>query len=496
MAQEHLDRLSGVDAAFLAQEGASTHMHIGGVATLEGPAPSYEDFLAHIEGRLHLVPRYRQKPAVPPLGAGRPVWIDDPKFNLEYHVRQTGLPKPGSEDLLWRTCARIFSQQLDRNKPLWELWLVEGLQGGRFALISKTHHSLVDGVSGVDLMAMLFDVSREGRDEPGAEEWLPRPEPSPAELLAHAVQGRVRDVAGLAGRAVTGATNPGRVLGQAREVAEGIGEVAWAGLNRTPETPLNRTIGPHRRFAVVRSRLDDFKAVKDALGGTVNDVVLAVVAGGLRHFFHQRGLRTAGVELRAAVPVSVRAEQDAGALGNRLTQMLAPLPLDVADARQRLEAVRRAMEGVKHSKQALGAEAIATMEEFAPPTLFAQASRLNFATRFYNLLVTNVPGPQFPLYVLGREMESVFPVAFLAGDRALAVAAMSYNGGVNFGLIGDYDAMPDVDVVAEGIRRSLDELLELSRGRATVADGRPAARRRPATRRPARRPTRRPRANP
>jgi WS/DGAT/MGAT family acyltransferase len=223
-------------------------------------------------------------------------------------------------------------------------------------------------------------------------------------------------------------------------------------------------IGPHRRVAHVPSRLQDFKTVKDALGGTVNDVILAVVAGGLRSWLHARGQRTEGLELRACVPVSTRATAETGALGNRITQIVAPLPVSIGDPVQRLRVVREAMEGIKDSRQALGAEVIAGAQDFAPPTILAQASRLNFSSRFYNVLVTNVPGPQFPLYVLGRRMRGMFPVAFLAGDRALAIAAMSYDGGVEFGLIADYDTLPDLDTVADGIRASLAEYVALAEG--------------------------------
>src|SRR4051794_15449299 len=464
--QMHLDRLSAIDAGFLAQEKPNTHMHIGGLVLLDGPPPALEDFLAHVRSRLHLVPRYRQKLAFPPLEAGLPLWIDDPTFNLDYHVRHTALPAPGDEASLLRLAARIFSQRLDRSKPLWELWLVEGLEGGGFALISKSHHALVDGVSGVDLGTILFDLTPEGTPASQTEPWVPRPEPSRAELVARGVQGAVRRAASLAAAAVQEATDPGDLLARAREVAEGVGEVARAALTPPSPTPINVTPGPHRRLAIVRAELEEFKTIKDALGGTVNDVVLTVVAGGLAHFMRARGVDTQDLTLRACVPVSVRSDDRKNALGNEITIMMAPLPVDVADPLERLATVRSVMDGLKESKQALGAKAIAELQDFAPPTIFAQASRLQFSSRMYNLLVTNVPGPQFPLYVLGRRMRSIFPIPFLAGQRSLAVAIMSYDGGMNFGLLGDYDALPDLDVVAEGIEGSLGELLLLADGAA------------------------------
>jgi diacylglycerol O-acyltransferase len=462
--QQHLDRLSAIDAGFLAQEKPNTHMHIGGLALFDGEPPELHEFLGHIESRLHLVPRYRQRLATPPLETGRPLWVDDPNFNLAYHVRHTALPPPGEEDALLNLCARIFSQRLDRSKPLWELWLVEGLQAGGFALVSKTHHAVVDGVSGVDLSTVLFDVAPDGaNDGERAEPWVAKPVPTGVELAARGVQGAVRAAADAATGALGAVSHPGEALERAREVATGIGEIAWTALNAPPDTPFNVAPGPHRRIKVVRAGLDEFKLVKDAFGTTVNDVVLAVVTGALAYFLQSRGRRTADLELKAAVPVSVRSEEQQGALGNQLTQIMAPLPVFLDDPLARLRYVKDAMDGLKESRQLQAASAIASLQGFAPPTLHAQASRLNFSGRFFNLLVTNVPGPQFPLYVLGRKLSEIFPIPFLAGERALAIAIMSYDGKVGFGLLGDYDALPDLDVVAEGIEASLAQLVTLAR---------------------------------
>jgi diacylglycerol O-acyltransferase / wax synthase len=469
MAQQHGDRLTAMDAAFLAQEGPDAHMHIGAVALFAGPPPGYEDLCNHIRGRLHLVPRYRQKLAIPPLETGRPLWVDDPNFNLEYHVRHTALPHPGSEEQLRALAARIHSQRLDRNKPLWELWLVQGLEDGRFALISKTHHSLVDGISGVDLATVIFDL--EAVPQPvlhEGEPWSPQPEPSSAQLAARGVAGLVRAPLSIAARAAGAAARPQTTLQTAREAIEGLAEVAWAGLNPAPETPLNVPIGPHRRLAFVPNELSDFKFVKNELGGTVNDVVLTVVAGGLRRWLQSRGVRVEGLELRGLVPVSTRTADQRNQLGNRLTVMRGPLPVYIADPVARLRVVRRAMDGLKESKQAVGAEVLTSLEQFAPPTILAQASRLNFSTRFFNLLVTNVPGPQIPLYVLGRQLEDLYPVAFLPRDHALAVAIMSYNGRLDFGLLADYDAMPDLDELAGYFAEARDEIVGAARkGQAT-----------------------------
>ena len=458
----HKDRLTAVDASFLHQERQSSHMHVGAVLIFEGPAPGYEELLEQIESRLHLVPRYRQKLAEPPLGTGRQRWVDDPSFNLEYHARITALPQPGSEEQLRNLAGRIFSQRLDRSKPLWETWLVHGLDKNRFALISKTHHSLIDGIAGMDLASVLFDVSPvPNKLDP--EPWTPHPEPSTAELMAEAVKDIVSGPVAAASKAIGAVQRPARALSTLRESAEGIGEVLWAGLNPAPTTPLNVPIGPHRRVANGRADLADLKLVKDAFGGTVNDVVLAVVAGGLRNWLRSRGVRTEGLELRALVPMSIRTDVEKGDLGNRIAAMRGPLPVYVDDPVERLRIVSEAMSGVKDSKQALGAEVIAGLEDFAPPTLLAQASRLNFSTRLFNLIVTNVPGPQFPLYLLGRELQELVPVAFLPEDHALAIAIISYNGGVNFGLLADYDAMPDVDFVRDAIAESLAELVQAAR---------------------------------
>src|SRR3954464_3903306 len=465
----HKDRLSPVDASFLAQEKDAAHMHVGALMIFEGPPPAYEDFLEQVESRLHLVPRYRQKLAFPRFEMGRPMWVDDPSFNLEYHVRNTALPKPGSMDQLRALAARVFSQRLDRSKPLWETWLVQGLEDNRFGLISKTHHSMVDGVAGGDLASVLFDLSPvPSRVDPPPwppppEPWTPQPEPSDAELIAEGVKGVVRRPFSLVGKAVESVQKPGRTVSSVREAAEAIGEVLWAGLNPAPDFPLNTSIGPHRRLTNVPASLEDFKVVKRAFGGTVNDAVLAVVAGAMRRWLHSRGVRTEGMELRALVPMSIRSEEEMSAGGNRIPAMRGPLPVYVDDPVERLRVVREAMSGVKESKQALGAEVIAGLQDFAPPTLLAQASRLNFSTRLFNLIVTNVPGPQFPLYLLGRELEELLPVAFLPQNHALAIAIMSYNGTVDFGLLADYDAMPDVEYVADSIRKSLNELLEAAR---------------------------------
>ncbi|MDQ6817794.1 MAG: wax ester/triacylglycerol synthase family O-acyltransferase [Actinomycetota bacterium] len=497
MPQQHLDRLTSIDASFLHQEGSTSHMHIGAVMIFEGPPPGFTEYVDHVRSRLHLVPRYRQKLATPPLELGRPLWIDDQSFNLEYHVRHSALPEPGTEAQLFRMAARTASQQLDRSRPLWESWLVEGLGDDRFALIFKTHHSLVDGVSGVDLATVLFDLER--TNAPGSDEiepWQPKPEPSAAELAVAGIRDIVSTTAELAARAISAASRPSRSLLLMRDALEGLGEIVWAELNPAPKTPLNVEIGPHRRFTVVRHELADYRQVKNALGGTVNDVVLAVVSGALARWARSRGVRTEGLGMRALVPVSVRTQDDRGTLGNRLTVLRGSLPVYIEDPVARLRFVSREMNGLKESKQAVGAATLAAVNNLAPPTILAQASRLNFSTRLFNLIVTNVPGPQLPLFVLGRELQDLFPLAFLPRNHALAIAIMSYNGGLDYGLLADYDALEDLDEVATGIDAALTELLTAARGkhkreprpRARTPNGGPARLLPPAGERPKRGP--------
>jgi diacylglycerol O-acyltransferase len=423
----------------------------------EGPAPDPEDVQRMIRARLHMVPRFRQKLASVPWGLGRPVWVDDAHFNLEYHVRHTALPPPGDAAGLKRLVARTMSQQLDRSKPLWELWLVEGIAPNRFALISKTHHCVIDGVAGADLMSVLLDF---GPEPPPirAEPWQPAPEPTQEELIIDALAERLTSPAELIRTVQTAAMDPQNVVNRVLESAKAVG--AFIGNSfAAPSSTLNQPVGPHRRFETVLVELDAFKRIKNAFGGTVNDVVLAVVAGGLRRLFEARREPVDGVALRAMIPVSVRADRERGALGNRLAALWTTLPIAESDPVTRLQDVQRVMEDVKASDQAVGAQVLTTLSEYAPPTILAQAARLIARQRAFNLVVTNVPGPQFPLYCLGREMKEVYPLVPLSDNTTLAVALFSYNGSVGFGLVGDYDRAPDIGVLAEGIEKSLAELV-------------------------------------
>ena len=436
-------------------ERAGAHMHVASTIVFEGPAPSHREFRDHIASRLHLVPRFRQKLRFIPFDQGRPVWVDDPHLNLDYHVRQTALPAPGSEEQLRNLAARVFSQQLDRSKPLWELWLVEGLHDGRFAIVGKSHHALVDGVSGVDITTVLFDLDAEPQGAPtSTPPWLARPEPTDFKLLGDAVRERLTSPKEIV-RGVRA------VFRGPRQVLRGVGatsKVLGAGM-AAPSSVFNVEIGPHRRFAMAQADLAELKRVKNKHGGTVNDVILSIVSGALGKYLRARGHDTEGLELRALVPVSVRADEEHGALGNRISAMMAPLPVWCEDPVERLKILTEEMGDLKSSGQAVGAEILTKLTDFAPGTIASQAARLQPAQRFFNLVVTNVPGPQFPLYVLGRKMESIFPMVPLARRQALCVGIMSYDGQVNFGLIGDYDAMADLESFGLDLEAAAAELV-------------------------------------
>ena len=449
------DRLTGLDASFLALEQDGALMHVGSVLVLEGPAPDYDSFVAMLESRLHLVPRYRQKLAFPPLGISRPVWADDPHFNVRYHLRHSGLPAPAGDDELRRLAGRVFSQQLDRAKPLWEIWLVDSLADGRFALVCKTHHALVDGISGVDILTVLFDLEPDPPEREPGPPWSPRPLPSGADMLVESIAERVSAPFGLLRRALA---HPDKAGADAGKAVAGLAAQVAAGIAGAPPSPLNTRIGPHRRFAWVEADLAQFKAIKDALVGTINDVVLTVVTGALRAHLIRHGRDPEGTELKAMVPISVRADEARGALGNQVAAMYAPLPVGLDDPLERYRFVHAAMAGLKESGQAVGAQAITRLADAAAPTVLQQAARLQARQRFFNLTVTNVPGPQVPLYVMGRRLEAFYPKVPLVLNTALGIAIMSYDGRVFFGLLGDFDALADLDALAADLDSAIREL--------------------------------------
>jgi diacylglycerol O-acyltransferase / wax synthase len=452
------DRLTGLDASFLALEKGGAHMHVGSVLVFDGDAPDYDDFVAQIENRLHLVPRYRQKLAFAPLAQARPVWVDDPHFNAGYHVRHTALPAPASEHELKNLAGRVFSQSLDRSKPLWEMWLVHRVGEDQFAIVCKTHHALVDGISGVDIMNVMFDLEPDPPEAEPGPAWYPRPEPSGMALFADAMTER----AGLpleAARAAAGLiSGPREATNSAARAIAGLASMASAGMGGAPASPLNTRIGPHRRFAWASADLERFKAIKGALGGTVNDVVLTVVAGALRAHLERRGRDPEGQELKAMVPVSVRAEDERGELGNKVAAIYAPLPVGIDDPLERFRVVHEALGDLKKSAQAVGAKTLTQLAGFAAPTLLNQGARLQSLQRLFNVTVTNVPGPQFALYMLGHRLRAFYPEVPLVQNTALGIAIMSYDGNLFFGLLGDYDAMPDLDDLAADLQSAITEL--------------------------------------
>jgi diacylglycerol O-acyltransferase / wax synthase len=484
MPHRHIDRLTSFDTSFLANERGNGHMAIGAVLMCEGEPPSHDEFLAHVRGRLHQVPRLRQRLLEPPLRLGTPFWVDDSGFDLHRHVRRETLAPPGGDEELRALVGRQLAPPLDRRKPLWELVLVDGFADERFAIVYKTHHAMADGISAVDIGMLLFDVDPEAGPAGGEAPWAPGRTPSRRTLLRRsaagllAVPSRTAAWLGRAGR------EPGRMGRRVFDRLAGLWEVAWNLARPAPNVPLNRPIGAGRGFAWANFDLAEFKRVKNALGGTVNDVSLAVVAGALRRWLEEREVPLAGLQLKALVPVSVRTEDERGELGNKLTAMRGPIPVGVADPVERLHAVTAAMDRLKSSKQPHAAEAIWGINdwfrEFAPPALLRPTAAINFSTRLFNLLVTNFPGPQVSFYVLGRRLARIYPVGFLAKDHALAVAILSYDGQVGVGLLADPEAIPEVGRIAVHLDAAVEELVAAAarvaspdRGDELAGDSRP-----------------------
>ena len=461
-----MDRMSPLDASFLHVESDSNPMHIGSVAIFEGPAPEYGEFADLVAGKLPLVPRYRQKVRFVPLGIGRPLWVDDPHFNLGYHLRHTALPPPGGDRELRNLVGRLMAQQLDRTKPLWEMWMVEGLQDGHWAIVSKVHHCMVDGVSGSDLLAVVLDSEREP-SRPTPDSWRPETEPSDARVVADAVGDLVISPYEQF-RALRSATRGWRQLaGLFADAARGA--ASMAGLVRpTVESSLNGPIGPHRRWDWARTTLSDIKRIRTELGGTVNDVVLTALTRGFRDLIISRDESPEGRVVRTLVPVSVRLADERGDYNNRVSAMFAELPVGIADPAERLAAIRAQMDGLKESKQAVAGEVLTSLSGFAPALLLAVGTRVAFRIpqRNVNTVTTNVPGPQIPLYAVGRQMLEAFPFVPIAAHIRVGVAIFSYNGMVNFGVTGDYDTAPDIGVLCRGVEDGMSELLKLAGGAA------------------------------
>jgi diacylglycerol O-acyltransferase / wax synthase len=457
------DRLSPLDVSFLYMETPTTAMHVGGVAIFEPPADGfdYDRLVELISERISLVPRYRQKVRWVPGRLANPVWVDDPDFDVTYHVRRSALPKPGTDDQLRELVGRLQSRQLDRHRPLWEIYLVEGLHDGRVAIVTKTHHAMVDGRSAVDIGTVILDLEPTPREVP-PDGWLPAPEPSGLRLVVGAVTDFLSRPSGALDTAKASVVDVRHTAAQAGALVSGVLAQVRTMARQAPSSPLNVPIGEQRRFGMAATALDDYKRVRKAHGGTVNDVVLATVSGALRTWLMSRGETVMPTTVvRAMVPVSVRSDAQKDDLGNRVSSYFVDLPVGEPNAVMRLHQVSYAMKAHKESGAAVGADALVQLSGFAPPTITALGARTasSLTRRLFNLVVTNVPGPQFPLYAAGARMLAMYPVVPLAKSQAISIGLMSYDGGVYYGLNCDRDAMPDVDVLAGCIQEALAELV-------------------------------------
>ncbi len=455
------DRLSPLDVSFLYMESSTTAMHVGGVATFEPPEGGfdYDRLVDLISQRIALVPRYRQKVKFIPGRIANPVWVDDEDFDVSYHVRRSALPKPGSPAQLRELVGRLQGRRLDRNRPLWEIYLVEGLRDGQVAVITKTHHAMVDGVSAVDIGTVILDLTPTPREVP-EDDWTPQREPGAASLVVGAVTDLVRRPTQALDTARSSLGDAKATVGKVATVAGGLVSSARMMARSAPESPLNATIGEQRRFGMASTELDDYKRVRKVHGGTINDVVLATVSGALRTWLLTRGESiTPTTTIRAMVPVSVRSDDDSG--GNRVSSYFVDLPVGEGNPVMRLHQVSFAMRSHKDSGEAVGADALVQLTGFAPPTIHALGARVasSFTRRLFNVVVTNVPGPQFPLYAAGAKMLEMYPVVPLAKGQAVSIGLTSYDGGVYYGLNADRDAMTDIDVLAGCIEESLAELV-------------------------------------
>jgi WS/DGAT/MGAT family acyltransferase len=470
MAYSHSERLSALDDSFLEIEDGASHMHIGSVAIFEdGPlltpdgGVDIDRVWAMMEAVLYRVPRFRQRLAWTPV-FGQPAWIDDARFNLHYHVRHTHLPKPGDDRQLKRLAGRLMSQELDRNRPLWEMWVVEGLQQGGFAIIQKAHHCMIDGVGSVQLSASIMRSTPD--PDPALAEppprWIPRGAPTPLDLflgeLGHRVMAPLKGALGM----VRALTRPRTVASSIGQRAAGVVETFGAGLTPASATPLNVPIGPHRRFDWTIADLDEMKATRTQHGGTVNDVVLAVIAGALARFFRRRGVDPTSLDFRVMVPVNIRDAQTQRDVGNRVAMIVVRLPLDERDPAARLQRTIEATRNAKRSRQAAGMETLESLSDATFTTLVVQFVRLSALSRPYNLVVTNVPGPANPVYVGGARMRACYPLVPLFAGQALGIALFSYNGKLHWGFNADWDALPDLHDLVAAVERELAVMRDLA----------------------------------
>ncbi len=474
MADYTYERLSALDTSFLMMEDENAYMHVASVGIFEaGPLRTedggidFDKIERSTEALLPLVPRYRQKLKWIPF-QDHPVWVDDPSFSLHYHLRHTSLPRPGSERQLKRMAARIMSQPLDRAKPLWETWVIEGLEGDRFAIVSKTHHCMIDGVSGVDLAGRMLSNTPNDPHVAERESFIPRPMPTAGKLLVDEFQRRVR-LPFEALQAIRGAASPAeadekdaksRSSGRAASAVKAVRETLGWTVTRPERTPHNAPIGPHRRFDWISMDLAEIKGIREKLGGSVNDVALATVAGAVRRFLRHRGTDPDRLSFKVMTPVSVRASSEAHRLGNRISMWMVDLPIDESDPRRRLERLSERTSELKASEQAAGADVVMQATEWLPGVLFAQAARAISHALPFNMVVTNVPGPRQPWYLHGAKLLESFGLVPLIGDLGLGVALGSYCGKLHWGFNADWEVVPDLHEFVLAMERSFAELSE------------------------------------
>jgi WS/DGAT/MGAT family acyltransferase len=469
----NVDRMSALDASFFFAESENTPMHVGSVAVFEGPAPSYGDIVRLLLSKLPLVPRYRQRVRPVPMQLGRPLWADDPHFQILYHVRHTAVPTPGSDEQLRNLAGRVLGQRLDMAKPLWELWLVEGLADNRWAIISKVHHCMVDGVAGSDLMQLMFDLTPDAtHDEP--KDWTPQRNPSNLSLIAGAFNESVthplQQLSSLP--TLSSTVRAAKEFADAgKTIASTVPSLAKQAITPTARS-LNGPIGPHRRWAWTDGKFEEFKAVRTAFGGTVNDVVLTAITHGFRDLLLGRGeLSSEKLVVRSMVPVSVRRPDQKGALNNQVSAVFVDLPVGLPDPLDRLASIRGQMDEYKKTMQAVDAPAIIALGDYVAPTLLSMGVRaaLQAGQMWCQAVTTNVPGPRIPLYVLGKRMVTATAYVPIAGGTRCSIGIFSYLNTMTFGINADFDGYPDVDVLSGGIRRGIEQLLALAAKKGTAA---------------------------
>ncbi len=456
-----MEWMSPMDSSFLHVEDDTTPMHIGGVSLFEGPPPPFAQLREMVESKLGLVPRYRQKVRFVPFAAGTPAWVDDPHFNLDYHLRHTAIPSPGSEEQLRRMAGRIFTQHLDRMKPLWEVWMIEGLDEGRWALLSKVHHCMVDGVAATDLMSVMFSDTTEA--VPGGP-WAAAPEPSGTEVLLRTLARRVPTPAAPLAPLREALAAPRETLRSAGELARAMAS-AGRSLRPVGSSSLTGPTGPNRVWSWADVRFSDVKRVRATLGGTVNDVVLTVITHGFRELLEARGEEIPEDRVvRTLVPVSVRKKGETGVYNNQVSAVFAGMPVGLDGPLERLAAIRGEMDGIKESKQAVAGGTLVSLSGFAPPLLLALGSRVVARAPRMNVhtATTNVPGPQHPVQTMGRRMLESYPYIPVVGSVRIVVAIFSYDGGLYFGVTGDADGAPDIDILTAGIETGMRDLVVLT----------------------------------